>query len=85
MRFAEAYGVRHKGYCHLVVATIAVVMFGGMCRYDDVSRLLWRTVRFLENRSGFEFRNHFREVQGYAVPAREQVWPERLRFRGCQC
>ncbi len=27
--FVEAYGVRHQGYCHLVVATMAVVMFGG--------------------------------------------------------
>jgi hypothetical protein len=33
--FAEAYGVRHQGYCHLVVATMAIIMFGGMCRYDD--------------------------------------------------
>ncbi len=54
MRFAEAYGVRHHGYCHLVVATMVVVMFGGMCRYDDAPRLLWRNVRFLEDGSGFE-------------------------------
>jgi hypothetical protein len=31
--FAVAYGVRRQGYCHLVVATMAVVMFGGMSRY----------------------------------------------------
>ena len=54
MRFAEAYGVRHQGYCHMVVAKMAVVMFGGVCRYDDASRLMWRNVRFLENGSGFE-------------------------------
>jgi hypothetical protein len=54
VRFAEAYGVRHQGYCHLMIATMAVVMFGGMCRYDDASRLMWRNVRFLENGSGFE-------------------------------
>jgi hypothetical protein len=32
VKFAEAYGSRQLGYCHLVVATILVVMFGGMCR-----------------------------------------------------
>ncbi len=52
--FAEAYGVRHQGYCHLVVATMAVVMFGGMCRYDDASGLLWRNVRFEADGSGYE-------------------------------
>jgi hypothetical protein len=36
--FAVAYGVRHQRYCHLLVATMAVVMFGVMCRYDEVSR-----------------------------------------------
>ena len=35
--FAVAYGVRHHGQCHLVVATMAIVTFGGMCRYDDAS------------------------------------------------
>jgi integrase len=52
--FAEAYGVRHQGYCHLVVATMAVVMFGGMCRYDDASGLLWRNIRFEADGSAFE-------------------------------
>ncbi len=33
---------------------MAVVMFGGMCRYDDASGLLWRDVRFEEDGSGFE-------------------------------
>ena len=41
-------------YRHLVFATMPVVMFGGMCRYDDASRLLWRNFRFLEERSGYE-------------------------------
>ncbi len=54
MRFAESYGVRHQGYIYLVVATMAVVMFGGMRRYDDASCLLWRNVRFVEDGSGFE-------------------------------
>jgi len=43
--FAEAYGARHQGYCHLVVATMAVLMFSGMCRYDDASGLLWSNIR----------------------------------------
>jgi len=38
-RYADAYGVRRQGYCHLVVATMAVIMFGGMCRYNDASCL----------------------------------------------
>ena len=54
MSFAEAYGVRHQRYCHLVVATMAVVMFGGMCRYDDASGLLWRNIRFEADGSAFE-------------------------------
>ncbi len=37
--FAEAFEVRHQGFCPLVVATMAVVMFGGVCRYDDASEL----------------------------------------------
>jgi hypothetical protein len=42
--FALAYGVHNQGYCHLVVATMVVVMFGGMCRYNDANRLRWRNV-----------------------------------------
>jgi len=42
--FALAYGVHNRGYCHLVVASVAVVIFGGMCRYNDASRLRWRNV-----------------------------------------
>ena len=38
--FAVAYGVRHQGYYQLVVATIIVVMFGGMCRYDEATGIL---------------------------------------------
>ena len=42
--FALAYRVHNQGYCHLVVASMAVVMFGGMCMYNDVSRFRWRSV-----------------------------------------
>ena len=51
--FAKVYGVRHQGYCHLVLATMTVVMFGGVCRYDDASRLAWQNVRFEKDESGF--------------------------------
>jgi hypothetical protein len=37
--FALEYGGNNRGYCHLVVASIEVVMFGGMCRYDVANRL----------------------------------------------
>ena len=44
--FALEYGVCNNGYCHLVVASMSVVMFGGMCMYDDASRLRWHNVVF---------------------------------------
>ena len=37
--FAEAYGARQQGYYHFVVASMAVIMFGAMCQYDDASGL----------------------------------------------
>ena len=52
--FVEAYRVRHQGYYNLVVATMAIVMFGGMCRHDDTSGLLWRNVRFEADGTGYE-------------------------------
>jgi hypothetical protein len=33
---------------------MAIVMFGGMCRYDDAPGLLWRNVSFEEDGSAFE-------------------------------
>jgi integrase len=54
VKFAEAYGSRQQGHRHLVVATIVVVMFGGMCRYDDTSGLMWRNIRFEADGSAFE-------------------------------
>ncbi len=52
--FAEAYGVRQQESCHLVVAAMAVIMFGAMCRYDDASGLKWRNICFVEDGSGLE-------------------------------
>ena len=51
---AVVYGVRHQGYYHVVVATMSVVMFGGMCRYGDAWKLLWSNIRFESGGSGFE-------------------------------
>ncbi len=38
----------------MVAATIDVVMFGGMCRYDDASGLMWRNIRLEADGSAFE-------------------------------
>jgi hypothetical protein len=43
--FALVQGVNNRGYCHLVVAAMAVVMFGAMCRYDDVIHLRRRNIK----------------------------------------
>ena len=37
-----------------MVATMVVVMFGGMCRYAYASELLWSNIRFESDGSGFE-------------------------------
>jgi hypothetical protein len=69
--FAETYGSRQQGYCHLVVATIVVVMFGGMCRFDDASGLMWRNIRLDADGSAFEItfdkRNNSQSHQGNKV------------------
>ena len=58
--FVLEYGVNNRGYSHLlVVASMAVVMFGGMCKYDDASRLRWRNVQFEPD--GNSFRLSFEE------------------------
>jgi hypothetical protein len=44
--FALLYGNQNQGYCHLVVSTMAILSFGAMCRYSDVSRLKWRNIKF---------------------------------------
>ena len=54
VKFAEAYGSLQQGYCHLVVATIVVIMFSLMCRYDDASGLMWRNICFETGGSAFE-------------------------------
>ncbi len=65
---------------------MAVVMFGGISRYDDASGLLWRNVRFVEDGGGFEvsFDKHknaqFRQGNKVLVasPPLAIVWSVRL-------
>ena len=52
--FALLYGNQNQGYCHLVVSTMAILSFGAMCRYSDVSRLKWKNIKFEANLSSFE-------------------------------
>ena len=74
--FTEAYGVRSLGYCHLVVATMAVIMFGAMCRYNDASGLLWKNLRFVEDGSGFEIAFEKHKKTQYITAMRLSKGPE---------
>ena len=74
MLFAEAYGVRHLGYFHLVVATMYVCDVPLHCRLV-VSHLRWRTIRFDPDGSSFELtfekrkNAQFRQVRNKVVDA----------------
>ena len=48
------YGNQNQGYCHLVVSTMAILAFGAMCHYSDVSRLKSKHIEFESNSSSFE-------------------------------
>ncbi len=52
--FALLYGVNSQGYCYLVVTTMAILSFGAMCRYSDVSRHKWGNIKFENDLSSFE-------------------------------
>ena len=52
--FAALYGNQNQGYCHLVVATMAILSFGALCRYSDVSRLKWKNIKLESDSSSFE-------------------------------
>jgi hypothetical protein len=51
--FALLYEIHNQGYCHLAVATMAILFFGAMCRYIDVSQLKWGNVHFESDLSSF--------------------------------
>ena len=52
--FDLLYGNQNQGYCHLVVLTMAILSFGAMCRYSDVSRLKWKNIKFESDSCSFE-------------------------------
>ena len=52
--FALLHGNQNQGNCHLVVLTMAILSFGALCRYSDISRLKWSNIRFESNSSSFE-------------------------------
>ncbi len=54
VNFALLCGVNNQGYCHLVITTMAILSFGAMCRYSDISRFKWENIRFESDLSSFE-------------------------------
>ena len=46
---------------NLVVSTMAILSFGAMCRYSNVSRLKWRSIKFESDSSCFEITFEFRK------------------------
>ena len=77
--FALLYGFKSQGYCHLVVATMAILSFGAMCRYSDVSRLQWGNIKFEKDLSSFEItfeikiNSQFRQGNKVLVAATKNV------------
>jgi hypothetical protein len=69
--FAKAYGVRQQGYCHLVVASMAVVMFGAMCRFGDASASCCGTSA--SSKTGAALR----------LPSRRGITPSAVRVTRC--
>jgi len=71
VNFALLYGIHNQGYSPLVVATMALLSFGDMCRYSDVSQLKWGNVHFESELSSFvitfETRKNFQFRQGNKV------------------
>ena len=59
------YGNQNQGYCHLVVSTMAILSFGDMCRYSDVSRLTWKHMKFESDSSSFEITFEIRKTPNF--------------------
>ena len=55
--FSALYGNHCQGNCHLVVATIAILSFGDMCRYNMLVDLSERVFK-LESKLLKLFRNY---------------------------
>ncbi len=73
MSFALTHGVNSKGYCHLVVDSMAMVKFWAMCRYDDVSHLRWRNIKFDNGYSCFHIEFEKRKNDEYGQGNRVTV------------
>ncbi len=71
--FALTHGVHSQGYCHLVVASTVVVMFGALCIYDDVSLLRWRNIKFDEGFGYFHKTLEKRKNEHYRQGSRVTV------------
>ncbi len=52
--FALLYGNQNQGYCHMVVSTMAILLFGAICRYSNVSRLKRKNIKLESDSSCFE-------------------------------
>jgi len=84
--FGLLYDNRNQGYCHLVVSTMAIFLFGAMCRYSDVSRLKWKNIKKFDSDSSsfeitFEIRKNAQFRQGNKVivsTTKEVVYPSKL-------
>ena len=77
--FALLYGVHNQGYCHLVITTMAILSFGAMCRYSDVSQLKWENIHFESDLSSFTItferrkNSQFRQGNKVTVAATKDV------------
>ena len=74
--------MRNLTYCHLVVSAMAILSFGAMCRYSDVSRLKWKNIKFESDSSPFEINFEIRKnAQGNKVivsATNDVVYPLKL-------
>jgi hypothetical protein len=66
-------------YCHPVVATMAILSFGAMCRYSDVSQFKWENIHFESDLSSFvitferQKKSQFRQGNEVTVAATNDI------------
>ena len=77
--FALLYGIHNQGYCRLVIATMAILSVGAMCRYSDVSLLKWVDAHFESVLSSFMItferrkNSHFRQGIKVTIAATNDI------------
>ena len=76
--FALVHGASSRCYCHLMVAGMAVVMFGAMCRYDDVNHLRWRNTYM----PTLTYQSCGWSNIAWGPASELGPWPENLQFSG---